>query len=140
MAAVPVMITGVLWDHAAKAGRAVTLMGEATIVGLEVGGGPIVPPSDGKPPGIWGGGNVPMPTPPIANVPGAPGWPPPGIWPDPGPLPHPEHPIVLPPQPIEPPENPSEPKPPPPGGGWGWSPEYGWGYFPGGGGKPQPIP
>lgn len=29
-------------------------------------------------------------------------------------------------------------KPPPPGGGWGWSPIYGWGYFPDGGGKPRP--
>lgn len=36
--------------------------------------------------GIWGGGNVPMPSPPIANVPGAPGYQPPlGIWgPNPG--------------------------------------------------------
>ena len=40
-------------------------------------------PIDGSPPGIWGGGNVPMPTPPIANVPGMPGGGgerPPGIW------------------------------------------------------------
>jgi hypothetical protein len=66
--------------------------------------------------------------------------------------PHPEHPIVLPPAPPGepthpivlpepptevPPDVPTDPsivKPPPPGGGWGWSPEYGWGYFPGTGG------
>lgn len=46
----------------------------------------------GGPPGIWGGGNVPMPTPPIANVPGA-GGPPLVIW---GPNdPRPENPIVI---------------------------------------------
>lgn len=52
-----------------------------------------------QPPGIWGGGNVPMPSPPIANVPGAPGYNPPGnppgIWGPPGPWPTP--PIHLPP-------------------------------------------
>lgn len=133
MASVPVMINGVIWDKQFKVGRPVALYGEAYIVGLEVGGGPIMPggeqpplgiwgPTDprpgwglpGEPPGIWGGGNVPMPSPPIANVPG------------------------LPPMPDQPPPTPTEPKPPPPGGGWGWHPEYGWGYFPMGGGKPQP--
>lgn len=36
----------------------------------------------GTPPGIWGGGNQPFPTPPIANAPGIPGYNPnpPGIW------------------------------------------------------------
>jgi hypothetical protein len=51
--------------------------------------------------------------------------------------PHPEHPIVLPEPPTQPPEMPSDPgmvKPPPADGGWGWSPIYGWGYFPGSGG------
>lgn len=51
-----------------------------------------------QPPGIWGGGNVPMPNPPIANVPGAPGYHPPGgdhIWGPPGPWPTP--PIHMPP-------------------------------------------
>src|SRR5262245_61530061 len=42
------------------------------------------------------------------------------------------------PPPTEPPPNPEEPKPPPPNGGWSWHPEYGWGYFPMQGGKPQP--
>ena len=50
----------------------------------------------------------------------------------------PEHPIELPP-PVDPvppeiPEDPTIVKPPPPDGGWGWSPAYGWGYFPGSGG------
>jgi hypothetical protein len=50
---------------------------------------------------------------------------------------HVEHPIVLPPVDPAPPEiptTPTEPKPPPSDGGWGWSPAYGWGYFPGPGG------
>lgn len=54
---------------------------------------------------------------------------------------HPEHPIVLPPidigPPDQPPEDPTVIKPPPPDGGWGWSPAYGWGYFPG---SSQPGP
>lgn len=68
---------------------------------------PPQPPAGGggdKPPGIWGGANEPFPTPPIANVPGAPGWKPPEIppnppviWPGPGPLPNPDHPISKPP-------------------------------------------
>lgn len=123
MASVPVTIVGTLTDK--EGSQNVTLVGMAQITGLEVGGGPIMP---GSPPGIWGGGNVPMPTPPIANVPGAPGYNPPGIdippgiWPNPpeGIAPHPEHPIVI---------------PPPPGLGDGvppvevqviWTPENGW--------------
>lgn len=60
----------------------------------------------------------------------------------PGDLPHPEHPIELPPPtepPTElpPPEHPLEEmltlvaKEPPKDGGWGWFPEYGWIYSPG---------
>ena len=125
MASVPMMISGVLWDKATKSGRPVALYGEAYIVGLEVGGGPIIP--GGEPPlGIWGPPDMP-----------------PGFWgggmgPGVKPQPKPEHPIVLPDPPTEPPPTPGEPKPPPPGGGWGWHPEYGWGYFPMVGGKPQP--
>jgi|SRR5215472_195771 len=124
---VPVMISGVLWDHADKSGRAVTLQGLAVITGLSVGGGPIVPP--GVPPGS---GGPPVPIfpiwgPPGSNFPGGPGYPPVA-----------GHPLPIPPQPINPPANPEVPKPPPPDGGWGWHPEYGWGYFPGQGGKPQP--
>lgn len=97
MAAVPVTITGVLFDKYARTSQLVTLMGEATITGLSVGGGPIEGGPGEGPPGIWGGGNVPMPSPPIANVPGAPGYPgqPPGIW---GPTdPRPTPPIYIPP-------------------------------------------
>ena len=49
------MITGVLWNHAWKTGTAVTLYGQASIAGLEVGGGPM---PGGPPLGIWGGGGV----------------------------------------------------------------------------------
>lgn len=59
-----------------------------------------------------------------------------------GPLPdaHPEHPIVLPDPPVEPPIDQPPPehpldemltlvaKEPPKEGGWGWFPEYGWVY------------
>lgn len=120
MAQVPVMINGVLWDLYGRTGRPVVLMGEASIVGLEVGGGPIYPPPVSGPPGqpvhpIWG--------PPGFNPPG-PGMPP-GIWGGP----------VLPPPPDKPPEPEPPPvsiavKPPPETGGWGWFAPYGWGYFP----------
>lgn len=116
------------------------------------------------PPGIWGGGNVPMPTPPIANVPGAPGFKPPHImnpippiiWPDP-----PEPPISKPPEPPGgSPEHPINlpPGPPPEGfhwelvfhpllGGWSWALVQGDppkppppGYNPPSGGNvPQPV-
>jgi hypothetical protein len=112
MAAIPVMISGVLWNHAWRRGEAVTLLGEMSYTDLGIGGGPIFPP-------VGGGGQPGFPTHPIF-LPG-----------------EPTHPIVIPPQPPDPPD-PTEPKPPPPDGGWGWHPEYGWGYFPGGGGKPQP--
>lgn len=120
MAAIRITINGVICD---LYGRTITgpvkIVGEAMYTDLGPGGGPIFPEAPpegggGRPPGIWGGGNVPMPTPPIANVPGLP-------------------PTIDPP-PINPPDNPSEGKPPPPGGGWGWHPDYGWGYFPGSGG------
>ena len=94
-----------------------------------VGGGPIIPPDYGtwppqrpphpahpivtppptggqppsNPPGIWGGGNEPFPTPPIV-IPPIPKPPvdPPVIWPGPGPLPNPDHPINKPPSPAPP--------------------------------------
>ena len=62
MASVPVMITGVLWDMFNKSGRPVALMGEATIQGLGVGGGPIVPPDQG-----WGPGGPPHPQFPMSK-------------------------------------------------------------------------
>lgn len=84
MAAVPVTISGVLFDKYGRTGEPVTLMGLASITGVGIGGGPIIPGAPDDPVHIWGGGNVPMPTPPIANVPGAPGYrppgSPPGIW------------------------------------------------------------
>lgn len=110
MAEGKVMISGVLWDKQNKVGRAVALIGDMIAVAE-------TPPSS---PGT--------PTHPIA-LPGDPWW---------GQDLHPAHPIVLPDPPVNPPTDPTEPKPPPPGGGWGWHPEYGWGYFPMGGGKPQP--
>lgn len=57
-----------------------------------------------------------------------------GGGPSPGMPPLPDN--ALPPIEQPPPEiptTPSDPKPPPPNGGWGWSPDYGWGYFPAGG-------
>ena len=59
---------------------------------------PIDQPQPGQPPGIWGGGNQPFPTPPIHLPPGSgspPSGSPPGIWGPPGPWPTP--PIHLPP-------------------------------------------
>lgn len=135
MAAVEVTISGVLYDKLSRTMRPVVLIGEASLTGLGVGGGPIEPPSGGEnPPGIWGPTD-PRPQPPIHLPPGVGSGNPPGIW---GPNdPRPTPPIHIPPMPPDPP-NPEEPKPPPPDGGWGWHPEYGWGYFPGNGGKPKP--
>lgn len=132
MSAVEVTINGVMYDKKNRTVQNVVIFGEASLTGLGVGGGPIIPPeTPGNPPGIWGGGNEPFPTPPIV-IPKPP-VPPVGIWPNPpeGIAPHPEHPIVLPPN-IVPPDPPDSGavKPPPEDGGWGYFPEYGWGYFP----------
>lgn len=67
MAAVEVTISGVLYDKYARTTRPVVLIGEASLTGLEVGGGPIIP--GGSPPGFWGP-NDPRPTPPIHLGPG----------------------------------------------------------------------
>lgn len=84
MAAVPIYIVGTILTKSPKSGgepdasglEQCVIHGLASIEGVGVGGGPVIPPpgSGDKPPGIWGGGNVPMPNPPIANVPGAPGY------------------------------------------------------------------
>ena len=68
-------------------------------------------PETPQPPGIWGGGNVPFPTPPIhlppSGMPGYPGTPahpihyPPGIWGG-GNEPFPTPPIVIPPDSLAP--------------------------------------
>ena len=128
MAAVPVTITGVLFDKYARTSQLVTLMGEATITGLGVGGGPMPPQGPVDPSyGIPEGGK---PTHPIYYPPHIWGPPdmPPGFWGGglgPGVKPQPP----IPPKPTEPPED-GVGKPPPPEGGWGYHPEYGWGYFP----------
>lgn len=73
----------------------------------ELGGG-----GGGSPPGIWGGGNVPMPTPPIYLPPSG-GGSPPGIWGGAG-QPMPTPPIAMPPV--------IWPTPPGGGGGGGMPP------------------
>ena len=127
MAAVEVTISGVLYDKLSRSTRPVVLIGEASLTGLEIGGGPVYPPPGGaNPPGIWGPTD-PRPGNPIPIYPG--GTPnPPGIWGPTDPRPGwglPEPPIGFP----EPPPGDAA-KPPPDDGGWGYFPEYGWGYFP----------
>lgn len=120
MAAVEVTISGVLYDKQWRTARPVVLIGEAMLSGLGVGGGPVIPPEGGGPPGIWG------PTDP------RPGWglpgEPPGIW---GPTdPRPGGGPIIPPEPTEPPPDGAD-KPPPEDGGWGFVAEWSkWGYFP----------
>jgi len=102
---------------------------------LGIWGPPQMPPGfwgGGMGPGVTpqppGGGAPPQPTHPIVLPPVEPGGPPVTIWPSPG---HPSHPIVLPPLPEAPPDTgEGGGKPPPADGGWGFHPEYGWGYFP----------
>ena len=106
MSAVEVTITGVLYDKLSRTGRPVVLIGEASLTGVGVGGGPIIPE---------GGGEEP-----------------PEIWPSPG---RPTHPIApggpeVPPMPEEPPTGGGD-KPPPTDGGWGFVADWSkWGYFP----------
>lgn len=124
MAAIEITVSGVLYDKLNRTMQQVVLIGEASLTGLGIGGGPIIPPDKpGHPPGYPA---FPIAGPPGVDFPDKPGYPP-TIGGGP----------IIPP-PIEPPPNPETPKPPPPGGGWGWHPEYGWGYFPMTGGKPQP--
>jgi len=77
----------------------------------EIGGGPIIPPTPGQPPGIWGPTD-PRPTPPIHIPPTQPGQPP-GIWPPSG--------VVTPPI-YYPPEIWPTPPAKPPLGIWGGAP------------------
>ena len=94
MAAVPVMMSGVLYPKNKKDPPIpATFVGNAWNPNLSVGGGPIVPP--GSPPGIWGGPIDPYPdiglpipptlppdaTPPAPPEPGAPTTAVPGEWP-----------------------------------------------------------
>jgi hypothetical protein len=115
MASVPIEVRGTLYDLQTKSSRQVFLVGEASLSGVGVGGGPIIPPDKppGSPPGIWGPTD-PRPNPPIAFPPGWVGGVPPGGWPPDGPPPnvevpppgspplivsgtHPTHPITPPP-------------------------------------------
>ena len=105
MAAVEVTISGVLYDKYNRDQKNVVLIGEAVISGLQVGGGPIIPPGQPQPP------SGAHPEHPI-------------YFPDEGQPPpsgaHPEHPIVLPPDlPPQTPEGPID---------WkvGWTEETGW--------------
>lgn len=106
----------------------------ATFVGEVV---PAQPPSPGvpthpiyNPPGIWGGGNEPFPTPPIVILP-------PGIIDG-----KPEHPIYLPIQPMPPIYIPDPPQLPSGAEDWVWRyvPPWGWVLDPPGTDKPRPIP
>src|SRR5262252_7841901 len=112
MAGVGVTIDGVLYDLLNKTTQRVILMGELSLTGLTIGGGPVYPAPTPPPSGgvpihpIWG--------PPGFNPPG-PGMPP-GIGGGP----------IIPPQPIDPPPDQTPgggtiTKPPPPDGGWGYS-------------------
>ena len=106
MASVKVQIDGVFWPHS-RDGRSKpikgTMMGDAHIYGLGVGGGPIIPPEGG------GGGD---------EGPVDPGW---GI-PEGG---RPSHPIVIP----DPPDPPQLPPGTPPNTVVKTAPEGGWGYY-----------
>ena len=146
MAGLDVTITGVLYDKITRTGHPVVLIGEATLTGLGVGGGPM-PPGEGKPPSdahpehpiYWPPGSQPHPEHPIYYPPGTGGGRPP--HPEHPIPPIPAHPIVLPPDkptdpPTEPPTQPADPQ-----WNWAWTPEYGWhpAYVPEGG-KPHPVP
>lgn len=122
MAAVEITIQGMLYDKVSRTYlQNVTIVGNASLTGLGVGGGPIVPPEGGgsEPPlGIWGPTD-PRPTHPITGLP--------GYGPPIGQPPHPAHPIVLPPEQVPPDMKPPEPPPagtttpvPPPEGSGGW--------------------
>lgn len=111
MASVEVTISGVLYDKTARTMQPVVLIGEASLTGVGVGGGPIIPPDQG-PPGIWG---PPGPWPGWPADPGIPGNTPerpPGIWGG-GNRPFPTPPIVIPPEQTPPGMQP--PTPPKPG-------------------------
>lgn len=96
MAAVEVTISGVLFDKLNRTTQQVVLIGEASLTGVGVGGGPIIPPA--QPPTSPG-----VPTHPIA-LPGDPWW---------GDSLKPSHPIMLPGMPGWPSDPP--PQIPPPG-------------------------
>lgn len=129
MSAVPVTLVGVMTAEGGSSFNC-TFNGIASISGLGVGGGPVIPPSDAHPEHpIAPGGPPPHIEHPIVLPPVEPGQPPVEIWPSPG---RPAHPIVLPPEPTppQPPETVTVLKAPPPSGGWGAVSSYGWAYYP----------
>ena len=86
MAAIPVVISGVLFDKKNRTTQNVTLVGLQTKAGLQIGGGPVIPetppevPTD--PPGIWedpGGYNPGSPGSPLPPE-APPGQKPPIEW------------------------------------------------------------
>ena len=111
MAAVPVTIQCLVYPrNKTVAPFPATIVGVASITGLEVGGGPVEPPPD-----------IPV-EPPLC------------IWPNPpeGTAPLPEHPIALPGDPWWPEEPPPDQTPPqvePPHEGWNWSVAKGQWYY-----------
>lgn len=118
MSAVEVTISGVLYDRMNRTAQNVVLIGEATLTGLGVGGGPVYP-EEPPPPGIWpspGRPSHPIYYPRPGGGPVDPGY---GVE---GP--------AIPPKPDEPPPEGGD-KPPPDDGGWGFVAEWSkWGYFP----------
>lgn len=122
MAAIEITISGVCYDKLARTTRPIVIIGEASLTGLGVGGGPIIPPSD---PGAHPEHPIFYPPRPEHPI----------FYP-----PHPEHPIVLPPDkptdpPTEPPTNPADPA-----WSWCWNPNTGWIPAYVSEGKPHPIP
>lgn len=122
MAAVEVTISGVLYDKIARTTQPVVLIGEASLTGVGIGGGPVIPPPV-KPPepplGIW-----PGPGDPDFPGDGKPPRPPVGIWPGPGDpdFPGGGRPPIVPPDQLPPAPNPGDPTTPlpPPAGSSGW--------------------
>ena len=77
MAAVEVTISGVLFDKLNRTTQNVVLIGEASLTGLGVGGGPIIPPeAPVQPPGIPPHPAFPIAGPPGTIFPPGPGYPP----------------------------------------------------------------
>jgi len=123
MAEVPVTIVGVVAPMGKASGDQpypAVISGKASITGLGIGGGPIMPPSSPGHPAH------PIVLPPEISGPPGP-WPTPPIYlpPEPGQPPvYPAHPIVLPPIEIPPPDGGTQDK-------WEvqtyWTPESGWG-------------
>lgn len=128
MAAVELTITGVLYDKLARTSQNVVLIGEASLTGLGVGGGPLPPGSGSRPPSGPVDPGYGYPEKPVDPGYGYPERPvDPGYGHPIGGRPHPEHPIYYPPmvppsmQPPTPP-NPGDPTTPvpPPEGSQGW--------------------